>query len=198
MKTSPGRRRPAGSPAAHRSSRGQAIVEFTLVVPVLLLLLVGLADWARLFTTAISVEAAAREAALFGGFDSSYWQEAPVNNVPGTIQAMQARICGGTVNLVDHAGSAVQCTNPQWVDASAISSEADAVAAGILIRPSGVQACSTPGPQRPTCQVRVTLRYQFRMILGGIGIPGLFQFPASVPVTREVIMPVNDFPKAAP
>lgn len=172
-------------------------MEFTLVVPILLLLLVGLADWARLYTTAISVEAAAREAALFGGFDGSYWQETPVNNIPGTIAAMEARICGGTVNLVDHVGDAVQCTNPQWIT-SAVGSQAEAIAAGILIKPAGVLECSSPGPDNPACQVRVGLTYQFRMILGGVGIPGLFQFPASLPVTREVIMPVNDFPQAAP
>lgn len=191
------RRLPARSHALRARSRGQAIVEFTLVVPVLLLLLVGLADWARLFTTAISVEAAAREAALYGGFDSSYWQEAPVNNVPGTVAGMEARICGGTVNLIDHAGDAVQCTNPQWLT-SAVGSQADAIAAGILLNPGGVERCSSPGPDHPVCQVRVRLQYEFRMVLGGVGIPGLFQFPATIAVTREVIMPVNDFPQATP
>jgi hypothetical protein len=179
--------------------RGQAVVEFALVVPILLALLVGLADWARLFTTAISVEAAAREAAMHGGFDASYWQLAPVNNVPGTIAAMQERVCTGTGSLVDYVGLADHstCTNPQWLT-STIGTQSDAVAAGILIRPAGVTDCSNPGPSQPVCQVRVRLQYQFRMLLGGIGIPGVLQLPATFDISREVTMPVNDFPQAAP
>jgi len=43
--------------------RGQSLVEFTLVVPILLVLLITVADFARLFATGITVESAARDAA---------------------------------------------------------------------------------------------------------------------------------------
>src|SRR5262245_28588012 len=59
-------RLPSGRTGRHTNSpelpHGQAVVEFALIVPVLLLLLVGISDWARLYTTGINVEAAAREA----------------------------------------------------------------------------------------------------------------------------------------
>lgn len=200
------RRRERGS-----VSNGQALVEFALVVPVLLMLLVGLGDWARLYTTAISVESAARDAALFGGFDSSYWLE---DNVAKTIltgpESMQDRACVATRHLVDYAGAAdgSTCTNPVFVDESgdpidlaSIPTQQEALDAGLLIRPTGMTDCAAPPTDEShhaVCQVRVRLKYTFQMILGGIGIPGLIQFPDTFDIYREVVVPVNDFPEAMP
>jgi TadE-like protein len=52
--------RPTGSCGG---SLGQALVEFTLVLPILLVLLLVVGDFARLFATGIAVESAARDAA---------------------------------------------------------------------------------------------------------------------------------------
>jgi TadE-like protein len=46
-----------------RRTNGQSTVEFALIAPVLLLLLVGIADFGRVFTSGVVVEAAARNAA---------------------------------------------------------------------------------------------------------------------------------------
>src|SRR5438270_2014630 len=51
----------------HRlSERGQSMVEFALVLPMLLVLLLGVADFARVFTSAIALEATTRDAAEVG------------------------------------------------------------------------------------------------------------------------------------
>jgi hypothetical protein len=50
-----GRRRPR--------QRGQSVVEFTLVVPILLVLFIAIADFGRIFAAGIAVEAATRDAA---------------------------------------------------------------------------------------------------------------------------------------
>lgn len=50
----------APSTAAHR---GQSLVEFALVLPMLLVLLLGIADFGRVFAAGITIEAAARNAA---------------------------------------------------------------------------------------------------------------------------------------
>lgn len=55
--------RPARSGAITRSRRGQSFVEFALVLPMLLVLLLGIADFGRVFQAGIVVEAAARNAA---------------------------------------------------------------------------------------------------------------------------------------
>ena len=45
------------------ASRGQSLVEFALVLPMLLVLLLGIADFGRVFAAGITLEAAARNAA---------------------------------------------------------------------------------------------------------------------------------------
>ncbi len=51
------------SDSATRSRRGQSMVEFALVLPMLIVLLLGIADLGRVFAAGITVEAAARDAA---------------------------------------------------------------------------------------------------------------------------------------
>jgi hypothetical protein len=48
------------------SARGQSMVEFALVLPMLLVLLLGVADFARVFTAGIALEATTRDAAEVG------------------------------------------------------------------------------------------------------------------------------------
>lgn len=55
--------RPSPEGSAVRSRRGQSMVEFALVLPMLLVLLLGIADFGRVFTAGITVDAAARNAA---------------------------------------------------------------------------------------------------------------------------------------
>lgn len=50
--------------AAHE--RGQSLVEFALLLPVLLLILLGAVDLARVYTTQVTITNAAREGARFG------------------------------------------------------------------------------------------------------------------------------------
>lgn len=186
------------------ASAGQAVVELALVLPLLLLFLVGIGDWARLYTTGISVEAAAREAAMYGGFSSTYWG---YGNVSGAVSRMETRVCSAASNLPDYAGQTpsgpstdITCTNPTMVLAtgwtlSAIHTQDDAVNAGILVRPAGVSDCSQP-PATTVCQVHIELHYAFHMLLGPVTIPGLYSFPGTLDVYRDVTAPVNDFPQA--
>lgn len=51
------------TPVEHDSSRGAAAVEFAIVAPLLLLLLLGIVDFGRLYFVQVSMNAASREAA---------------------------------------------------------------------------------------------------------------------------------------
>jgi hypothetical protein len=64
-------------------SRGQSLVEFALIVPILMILLIGIADLGRVFATGITVEGAARDGAELGA--RSYLKENPAGPpTPGT------------------------------------------------------------------------------------------------------------------
>ncbi len=60
------RAEPRVAPRTGRRSRGQAVVEFALVVPVLVLLLLITIDFGRAFFTYVQVNNAAREGAAYG------------------------------------------------------------------------------------------------------------------------------------
>lgn len=53
------------NPLTTSKTRGQALVEFALVLPILLLLILGVIDFSRLITTKIVLTNAAREGASF-------------------------------------------------------------------------------------------------------------------------------------
>lgn len=68
-----------GDHSQDRGSRGQALVEFAIVLPVMLLVLLLAVDFGRLFFTYISVHNAAREGAFFAAThagDSDYEADA--------------------------------------------------------------------------------------------------------------------------
>ena len=89
-------------------SRGQALVEFAIVLPVFLLLLVAAVDVGRVFFTYIDANNAAREGAAYGaanpaltsGIQTAVFQEANVQS-----QAGQSPQSGIRVTAVCHDAS---------------------------------------------------------------------------------------------
>lgn len=98
--------------------RGQSMVEFALVLPILLVLLLGLADFGRVFTAGIALEAAARNGAEAAA--QQYVQMA--RNRPSGVLASadyealhdiaSGAVCSETRLLPEHAASGSTCTMP--------------------------------------------------------------------------------------
>jgi hypothetical protein len=135
-----------------RSSAGQSVVEFALIIPLLLLFVVAIADLGRLYVSAVAVEAAAREAADYGAFKAEYWT---LVNQPTTTAEMERRACSAAAGshlegyaeppgTVDHA----HCTNPTF---------------SYTLEPDPTLDCFDPTLE-PPCIVHVRLEYDFRMI----------------------------------
>ena len=77
------------------------MVEFALVLPLMVILLLAIVDLARVYTTMMSVESAAREAADYGTtLGAGKWQSGlPMDD---TVAEMQRRACVAASDLPDY------------------------------------------------------------------------------------------------
>ena len=166
-------RRPGLRRRVTHAERGQSVVEFALVVPVMLLILLGIADLGRIYTTMMSVESAAREAADFGTtLGAAHWSPATKDV---TTTEMERRACVAASDLPDYAGddpnaTVVTCTNPSfsYCITSSIGGPCDPF--------DPTAGCDDPLRAQP-CWVKVTLAYDFHLFTPlQIGVPPTLHF----------------------
>lgn len=74
------------------SERGQSLVEFALVLPMLLILLLGVADFGRVFSAGITIEAAARNGAEVGAIERLRNRPDPATCDPTCMDAYYASV----------------------------------------------------------------------------------------------------------
>ena len=177
--------------AADLSNRGQALVEFSLVLPILLLLLLTVGDFGRLFASTITVESAAgaasetaaaeylREvlavaptplaAAAYARVHRSAWQSvcdeasALPNASPGTLGGQ----CTGLVTVVCvHDGADPDCANV-YNAGSGIPAGCPSLQPGT--RPTNTQAGGTETSKY--VEVRVCYRFNtfFQLSIPSLG-----------------------------
>lgn len=100
--------------------RGQSLVEFALVLPLLLVLLLGIADFGRVFAAGIAVEAAARNAAEAAA--QEYVQRKRGDPTPGDAMAAADYVairelahevaCEEATPLPNQSGTGATCSMP--------------------------------------------------------------------------------------
>jgi TadE-like protein len=174
-----------------RRQSGQSVVEFALVVPVLLLIVIAVADFGRLYNAAVAVESAAREAADYGAFQADNWSSTTPANITTTLQEMQRRACtaaqGSHLEGYSGAADGSTCSNPsfscslEWGSQSEACSTTDGVVDG-----NDCSAIATQPKTNAACTVHVHLDYDFRLILG------LLPFPDNVTFGRDSRFRVAD------
>lgn len=172
----------ARSPS-RRSSTGQSLVEFALVMPILVMLVVVVADFGRVFAVSLSLEAAARDAAEIGSNEylahppGPLDQPAPAGDpayYQGLHQKIARAVCAETGDLANSAYDPVTgaCAGMPLIqacihDGQDTECSTEAQGAAIPTECSGMAAPPTNahGGANSPRSVEVRLCYHFTPIL---------------------------------
>jgi hypothetical protein len=158
----------------------------------MIVLLVGIFDFSRVFTTMLRVESAAREAADFGTmYGAGKWQVGPA--LDANLVEMQRRACVAASDLPDYRDSdsdpATGCENPSFaycvttVDGGSCGSLTDDAA-----------GCNDALRSTP-CTVTVTLTFDFHLFAPtNLPLPGggSIGFPSNITIVRESTFAITD------
>lgn len=158
--------------ACREDQRGQSLVEFALVVPLMLILAIAIADFGRVFTAEVAIESAAREGADYGAFlGSSAWASAASPWTANDIE-IRRRACAAAAQLSGFDNSAGTCSqNPtvSWelLDWNRVTNTYTP------IDPATMECDGRTGLVDP-CVVRVTVSYTFSPLAPILPIPSSF------------------------
>jgi Flp pilus assembly protein TadG len=158
-----------------------------MVLPLILFMALGIFDFARAFTASITIEAAAREAADFGGLYPWHWKDSA--SIATTEENMQTRACSAASTLTDYVGdepdsdpaTPVTCTNPEVTYQ--------------LINDTAYATCFEVPRDEVPCRVEVTVEFDFNVITPvrlrfGDTTLGL---PESLTLTRNSTFAISNF-----
>ena len=150
-------------------------------------MVLAIIDVARIYTTAMTVESAAREAADYGTFGSQRWNAASYASV--TVPNMQRRACVATKNLPEYIGPDDSCTNPLMT--YELSGDKGATWHSA---PADVNPVCDDETRNPPCWLRVTLTYNFRLIAPlGIDVFNVhIGFPSTIAIVRSSTFAMTD------
>lgn len=175
---------------ARQGVRGQSVVEFALVLPLMLILLMATIDFARVYTTMMSIESAAREAADYGTtLGAGKWQSGTPMDT--TVAEMQRRACVAASDLPDYADPdsdpATGCTNPSFAYCMTAS------VGGPCGPVDPLDGCEVPTRTEP-CTVTVTLTHDFSLFaplsIEFLGIT--VGFPSTITIQRDSTFAMTD------
>lgn len=180
-------RRMAGvRPSRASGPKGQSLVEFILVLPIMVMLLLGVVDFGRVYTTLVSVESAAREAADYGTtLGAGKWQADTA--IAQTLPEMKKRACVAASNLAGYIGPDDACANPTFHYCVTASD------GGECLPLDPADGCDNPTRASP-CTITVTLTFEFHMIMPlGIDVMGTrIGFPSTITLQRDSTFAISD------
>ncbi len=175
--------RPHRESSPHRAAhaRGQSLVEFTLVVPTLLVLLLAVSDFGRLFAAGITVDAASRDGAEAAAQQYVQLARGGATIDYAAIRATAARVAcseAGTLANVTVDGSG-ECVQPAIAVCVHDQAGGDS-GCGSVVGGADVSSCS--GMQAPWASaattdvtglpyVEVRMCYRFTLLIQTVLLP---------------------------
>ena len=178
-----------------RAARGQSVTEFALVLPLMLLILMGVIDFGRLYTTVIGVESAAREAADYGTtYGAERWS---ADNFDDTTRRMEERACIAASTLADYSDPdnlpGNGCSNP---DFSYCVTPSVGGTCGPL---NAADICEDPLRANP-CAVTVNVTYTFHLLVPmNIQMLGTtWGLPSTITFDRDSTFAITDIEAPMP
>jgi hypothetical protein len=156
----------------------------------MVIMMLAVIDFARIYTTMVNVESAAREAADYGTFGSQKWNAALYDfPVDGTVAQMMRRACVAASELPDYVGPDDSCTNPSFL--YALSGDRGVTWHQL---PSEIDPTCDDDVREPPCWLKVTLNYQFHVLVPlNIELFGsTYGVPSTVTIERSSIFPMTD------
>jgi Flp pilus assembly protein TadG len=179
------RRSGIGEAHAGRVERGQSLVEFALVLPMLLVLLLGIADFGRVFSAGITMEALTRNSAEAAAQEYLQLRRATPGSEPTTaaydavIARAQTVACDESKVLPNHAGAGVACEMPivaacvhdEWGDhcASPTATPPDQGQCGEIS--ATPVAMAAPAGGLPYVEVRACYRFSTLVNVSNLRLP---------------------------
>jgi hypothetical protein len=152
--------------------RGQSVVEFALLAPIMIFLLFAILDLARIYTAMASVESAAREAADYAtsAQGAIAWSDA---NIDATVAEMKRRACIAASDLPDYEGVDTSvppdgldedCTNPSFSACVRQTAGTACDDVATLNTTDAGYTCHDPA-RNPPCRVTVTMSHVFHLFI---------------------------------
>ena len=156
----------------------------------MVVLLIAVLDFSRVYTTMMNVESAAREAADFGTmYGAGKWQVGPA--LDANVAEMQRRACVASSNLPDYSDPdgdpSNGCDNPAF---AYCVTPVDGGPCGAVDSANG---CDDPLRTDP-CTVTVTLTYEFHVFTPvNIEVSGMqIGFPSTITIVRDSTFAITD------
>jgi hypothetical protein len=140
-----------GGVSVRSRGRGQSTVELALTLPVLMLLVLGIVDFGRVFVSANVLTHATRDAARYGSLN---WSSVNTQSPPGIRKRIEDEATRSAVTVTDaqidvlYLSGAADASNGEAIGCWPAAPAPDAYAAGGGGNPCGVPACPAP---RPSC-----------------------------------------------
>lgn len=157
----------------------------------MVVVLLAIVDFARIYTTAMSLESGAREAADYGTtLGAGKWQDGAPKDA--TVLEMRTRACVASSNLPDYEGPDDNCINPTF-EYCLSAPDDDPLTPDACLPFDPTKGCEDPLRLSP-CTVTVTLSYDFRLLAPlNIDVLGLtIGLPSTIPIERDSTFAMTD------